>query len=517
MSSEKFPKTYTLSNRPEEVDHIHGRDTEDKGSVEQQGRQLIDEASRSISALMDGMANGQIDMGDPAMHDAVTREFRRMTKLVEDSSQNLRRIRAGGDATLRPEHSDRLSRFVQFSDVVRHEVARRAAIFRHGIERFRNGDITTEDYRKLLDEREQFHASMRRKISENSMGIDPDNHVYRKTLEFLEEELATLPGLEAEERLGRLWDRLEKKLMPFVKAHAAIQELLTRGRAKPEDLREAWEDKRRAYERMCARIFKMKGLTSVEAAELEERARGIIRPDEIPADISEETLPSIRAATNKPLAASERRLSWEEYEEGLRKVMKHVDDLDSIADSLERGNAMTDNAKKELLDQLRVYSADVLDLDERAEQQKSSSERRVLLDIMQKLRYRLSDPFYVSPYQHPRPEKEPGRDNKPPVAKAAGVGHARAAYDRVAAAYASVQHTLSLEQRRQMRTELAGLSSLVRRADLAASIERAVEHAPALAHASLTSTRPVTASTSDEPAVRRRGLSAFFGEAFKLK
>jgi hypothetical protein len=63
----------------------------------------------------------------------------------------------------------------------------------------------------------------------------------------------------------------------------------------------------------------------------------------------------------------------------------------------------------------------------------------------------------------------------------------REAHEKVRAAYASVQHTLSVEQRIQMRKQIAELSSLVRQAELAHTVSVATEHAPALAHATLAS------------------------------
>lgn len=62
----------------------------------------------------------------------------------------------------------------------------------------------------------------------------------------------------------------------------------------------------------------------------------------------------------------------------------------------------------------------------------------------------------------------------------------RQSRQKVQAAYAAVQHTLSVEQRIQMRKQIAELSSLVRQAELAHAVSHATEHAPALAHATLT-------------------------------
>ncbi len=71
--------------------------------------------------------------------------------------------------------------------------------------------------------------------------------------------------------------------------------------------------------------------------------------------------------------------------------------------------------------------------------------------------------------------------------QAPSIDAVRATHQKVRAAYASVQHTLSVEQRIHMRKKIAELSSLVRQAELAHTVSHATEHAPALAHATLAS------------------------------
>lgn len=77
--------------------------------------------------------------------------------------------------------------------------------------------------------------------------------------------------------------------------------------------------------------------------------------------------------------------------------------------------------------------------------------------------------------------------NETKVAEAASIDAVRQSHQKVRAAYTAVQHTLSVEQRIQMRKQIATLSSLVREAELAHAVSHATEHAPALAHATLAS------------------------------
>jgi|GEM_PF-5199778 len=78
--------------------------------------------------------------------------------------------------------------------------------------------------------------------------------------------------------------------------------------------------------------------------------------------------------------------------------------------------------------------------------------------------------------------------------KLASIDTVRDMHQRVRAKYSAVQHILTLEQRRHMRTQIAQLSSLVYDAELAHTVSRATEHAPALAHASLAIHRTGTQS-----------------------
>ena len=64
----------------------------------------------------------------------------------------------------------------------------------------------------------------------------------------------------------------------------------------------------------------------------------------------------------------------------------------------------------------------------------------------------------------------------------------RAMRDKVRASYSAVSHTLSLPQRMEARRQIAELSSLVYRAELAHAVSTATEHAPAVARAALLST-----------------------------
>jgi len=380
------------------------------------------------------------------------------------------------------------------------------------------------------------------------VGIDPNSPLFQSAIGYLNHELAPMDWIKSEERLSLLWGTLERKLIPFARAYDEIRTRYDLGQATQESLSASWEEKRGAYMRMREQLFKKRGLTPEDIAQMEERARDIIRPDEpMPIQLGDELtrpfkrpeLPSEVAEVSSPTL--EPLMSAEEYDKEVESLMKKVMQWEDVADTLEQADKMTPDVRKELLEELRHYPAQLLELDEKAENPQQSRERRSLVDLMTKLRERLSNEFYVSDRQEtpseskdvviePIPGDELGfvvNDKKPSARAASVLDEVRGVHERVKASYTAVQHRLSEDQRRDIRTQIAQLSSLVRRTELEHSIAHATEHAPALAHATLTSVPRVprrfevkslsSTYVAAEPAKVSRGIFGVLGDVFRLK
>lgn len=176
----------------------------------------------------------------------------------------------------------------------------------------------------------------------------------------------------------------------------------------------------------------------------------------------------------------ERGISLSECEREVGAMMKEVGNIDTAARMMEQEDALTDEGRQALLDQLRIYPERLLDLDNKFESAEYSQKRSALVEQMTQLRERLGNPWHVDVKRNLEMiQKGP----KGPVEM----------HEQVKATYSSVQHLLTIDQRREMRTRIATLTALVQRAEderlsrvkaaILAAVSHATEHAPALVHA----------------------------------
>ena len=217
-----------------------------------------------------------------------------------------------------------------------------------------------------------------------------------------------------------------------------------------------------------------------------------------------------------------RRTPLELYDEEVRKLLADAIDLEAFVDLYEQKGTLAKNepiirgAIAGILDKLKELDANAPDKD-------SSRERSSLMDVLSKIDDALEEA------------------QKKAVAVSTPLSAVRASHRQVRAQYASVQHTLTEEQRRAMRVSIASMGSAVRQAEDAAwsqmfaaelkpvpppqppediqetirlAVAHATEHAPAIATAALAALprRPLTAVVQS-----RRGVFAALGDAFRLK
>jgi len=121
-------------------------------SVEQQGRQLVEETQRSLESLADAIVGGQLDMQDPSMRDAVMQKVKDLQQLLETSSIQHHRVARGEEMVHVPEQPDAVSRFVQFSELLKHRVQKKVEELRLQEQRYRAGDLSEEEYRQVTAE-----------------------------------------------------------------------------------------------------------------------------------------------------------------------------------------------------------------------------------------------------------------------------------------------------------------------------------------------------------------------------
>jgi len=198
------------------------------------------------------------------------------------------------------------------------------------------------------------------------------------------------------------------------------------------------------------------------------------------------------------------QLSAEAYERELDTIGAEIDNIERAANDIEEKNGLSDKDRTTLLDQLRIYPTIILELDERFPDAEDSQKRAALVERMSELRNRLRNPYHVDVKKNLDAAKNPSD-----------------VYRKVQATYSSMQHTLTLEQRRAMRTQIATLSSLVRRAEdqrmarvgsaILAAVSNATEHAPAIAHAAIATIPKQT------PVAAKKGPLATLASAFRLK
>ena len=191
------------------------------------------------------------------------------------------------------------------------------------------------------------------------------------------------------------------------------------------------------------------------------------------------------------------KLPLELYDERVRDILAEIVSLQEVFEfTLKKG--LTKKKLQMLHDGLDAAQDRLQELDGQTEGAARSKERRALVGLMNKMR---TD--YPANMQHGR------------------LLVVRDLHRRVRAAYSSVQHTLTVDQRREMRTRIASLSSLVRRAEderlagvsaaVFAAVSYATEHAPAIAHAA------AAHIPKQIPVSIKRGPLAMFVAAFRLK
>jgi hypothetical protein len=203
----------------------------------------------------------------------------------------------------------------------------------------------------------------------------------------------------------------------------------------------------------------------------------------------------------------QRHMDAAAYDSSVAEILSDVVTLQSSFEyALKRG--LTREKLQMLHDGLDAAQEKLQALDEESEHAAESKERRALMQRINDIRKEY--PFTME-------EILPGRTG----ATSPGLSSARDTHRRVVASYTAIQHTLTIDQRRTMRTRIATLSGLVRQAEaehaeaiaarVRAVISRATEHAPAIALASSAVVRqPTTVS-------QRSGPLASLVSAFRLK
>lgn len=193
------------------------------------------------------------------------------------------------------------------------------------------------------------------------------------------------------------------------------------------------------------------------------------------------------------------KLPSEFYEEQVRNILTDVVSLESAFEFALK-NKLTKAKLQILHDGLDAAQEKLQELDEKAEEPAKSKERRALMSLINNL-----------------------RAEYPATMQQIDLSGVRDVHQRVKASYASIQHTLTLDQRREMRTRIAVLSSLVRRAEderlaqvgsaVLAAVSHATEHAPAVAHAAVVR----VPSRVPTPTPAKKSLLATLTGAFRLK
>lgn len=178
----------------------------------------------------------------------------------------------------------------------------------------------------------------------------------------------------------------------------------------------------------------------------------------------------------------------DEYEKRVRDILTDVVTLENaFTFSLKKG--LTKAKLQMLHDGLDAAQDRVQQLDEETKNTASSDMRRALMSQITRLRKEYpANMEQLTPDEVMFP-KSPGN-----------LSSVRDLHRRVRAAYISVQHTMTVDQRRDMRARIATLSSLARRSQeeqlahmapaLLTAVSHATEHAPLLAHAAVGPKRP---------------------------
>ncbi len=238
---------------------------------------------------------------------------------------------------------------------------------------------------------------------------------------------------------------------------------------------------------------------TLEALQTEERSgRSLLSPERlrVMGEALEDKKRHLEEFKQRP--GETPKLSLELYDERVRDILTEVVSLQEVFGFvLKKG--LTKKKLQMLHDGLDAAQDKLQELDGQTEDAARSKERRALMGLMDKLRT-----------DYPATLRQIGE-----------LSAVRDLHRRVRAAYTSVQHTLTVDQRREMRKQIASLSSLVRRAEderlagvsaaVFAAVSHATEHAPAVAHAA------VANIPKQMPVTAKKSPLAMFAAAFRLK
>lgn len=261
--------------------------------------------------------------------------------------------------------------------------------------------------------------------------------------------------LSRERAFGKYKEGVENRIWDALSAYEEARAAYRTDQGSAEALHAAEGELERAYDEELERLEHASGLDPVEIARVRDwLGRRIHQGHSLEHD--------------KEFAA---------YEGEVVTLMEGVANLESYAELLEQRGALHQAIREDIHEQLSRFYEQLEQLDERRVDKRPSREREQLVALLRRIHDR-----------YPLVEQAPAVPS---------LSRARALHQSVRANYAAIQHDLPLEQRQSLRSRIALLSGLVRQAEDAryrelfrhpprarvhAAIERAIEHAPALAH-----------------------------------
>ncbi|MBP6885727.1 MAG: hypothetical protein KBC02_00575 [Candidatus Pacebacteria bacterium] len=266
MPSEKDPRRIAPLLSPDEMRTVAAR--------ERGARQRIDEARRSLEALLADVQSGVIEGGG-----AIGEKIVELQRVLENTTDTMRR-EAPSDAIAHKREGEALADFVHFTERMHRRVEAEAKFLRHKEVEFRDGILSVDEYRVISDQRERLYAEIQDSLLEHARGVNTESRQFKEAVEYVRQQLAPLHELRPLERLDQLWRKFERGLIPFIQAYDLIR---TNPRSRG-DLRgglvAAWTEKKEAYDRFARAVAAKRGLTSDEREELLARATALLRPQQ---------------------------------------------------------------------------------------------------------------------------------------------------------------------------------------------------------------------------------------------
>lgn len=266
MASEQDPSLIAPLILPDERNAV---ETRVRGA-----QQRLDEAQRSLEALLADIHAGTLEMGD-----ALAKQISALQRIIEQTSEELRSQSERSDVAHQKE-GDALSEFVRFTEDLRRRVAAEAQLLRHKELEYRDGDLSAEEYRVISDQREHFYSVIESQLRQQARNVDTSTRPFREAEQFIREQLVPLHELTPQERLDRYWLKSERALLPFIKAYDLLRESVLTDPSRREGLEAAWHEKHDAFERYRKKIQSKRGFTPDEQQWFLKRARALLRPDE---------------------------------------------------------------------------------------------------------------------------------------------------------------------------------------------------------------------------------------------